>query len=93
MPQSTSTEGRGRTHAQVWLAPQPTARSRGGGGWRQAGFHTVNYSVAKSAPGRGGRRQRESEPSPVEEGAVLMEAGAETGVLPGATALQEARLC
>lgn len=44
-------------------SPQPTARSRGGGGWRQAGFHPVNYSVANSAPRRGGRRKSESEPS------------------------------
>lgn len=39
----------------------PGFRSGGGGGWSQAGFHTVNYSVANSAPGRGGRRESESE--------------------------------
>lgn len=37
--------------------------SGGGGGRSQAGFHTVNYSVANSAPGRGGRRESESEAS------------------------------
>lgn len=74
LPQSTSTEGRGRTHAQVWLTPQPTARRRGGGGWRQAGFHTVNYSVAKSAPRReAGERVSQSLPT-AEKGTVLMEA-------------------
>lgn len=41
----------------------PGFRSGGGGGWSQAGFHTVNYSVANSAPGRGGRRESESEAS------------------------------
>lgn len=62
MPKSTSTERGGRPQARVWLTPQPPAGSTGGGGWRQAGFHPVNYSVARSAPQRGGGREGESEP-------------------------------
>lgn len=44
-------KGRGRTHARTSSrhSPSPRAGSGGGGGWRQAGFHIVNYSVANSA--------------------------------------------
>lgn len=58
LPKAPAERGQG-PHAY----PQPHFRSGGGGGWSQAGFHTVNYSVANSAPGRGGRRESESEAS------------------------------
>lgn len=78
-------EGRGRLHAQAQLAPQPRAGGGGGGGWRQAGFHTVNYSVVNSAPRRGGGRESESEPSHSRAGTALSEeAGAPAVVLSGA---------
>ena len=78
-------EGRGRPHAQAQLAPQPRAGGGGGGGWRQAGFHTVNYSVVNSAPRRGGGRESESEPSHSRAGTALSEeAGAPAVVLSGA---------
>lgn len=78
-------EGRGRPHAQAQLTPQPRAGGGGGGGWRQAGFHTVNYSVVNSAPRRGGGRESESEPSHSGAGTALSEeAGAPALILSGA---------
>lgn len=64
-------------------SPQPIARSRGGGGWRQAGFHPVNYSVANSAPQRGGRRESESEPSHGGGGNTADGGGQKRGPSPG----------
>lgn len=63
--------------------PRPTARSRGGGGCRQAAFHPVNYSVANSAPRRGGRRESESEPSHGGGGNTAHGGGQKRGASPG----------
>lgn len=52
---------RGQGH-QAHPQPRPQRERRRPGG-SQAGFHNVNYSVANSAPGRGGRRESESEAS------------------------------
>lgn len=57
-----------------------------------AGFHPVNYSVAHSAPQRGGRRESESEP-PHSRAGDTQEAGPEAGSSRGQRAPQEAGLC
>lgn len=57
-----------------------------------AGFHPVNYSVAHSAPQRGGRRESESEP-PHSRAGDTQEAGPEAVSSRGQRAPQEARLC
>lgn len=61
LPQALAQRGQGAKC--ISTAPQPLLQERRRWGWSQAGFHTVNYSVANSAPGRGDRRESESEAS------------------------------